>query len=503
MEFIGLAVAPNVAPSGTLAPIFQNTRNFDYYTSGWSLGSIPLLFYSLATPMGIYPYGPNSYMIDDWNLTNHAIMEYPNATTPAQAKAEALIIQDIEVRNAMFVPLYASRSYVGYKTGTLGAIDTRGYGMSSNLDLNFMNIKAAGFQPGPPQVNNVTKYGVLNPPEMINPVFSSWLWDYTVVDRIFTTGIQISPYNPTSLGKSPAGRELPWMAYDWKLEFYNSTGNYPTYTPNTGQNANVTYWFRHDITWHDGVPFTVADFNYTIFLGAKYGDSWSWSDMIHAVDPVTLAPRLTAWDSYTCSVLFDFPSVFAVSTPMYDMVPMHIYKYIAIPAGAEGGTSTSGHHGYWPGDAAIASEISVSQPDNPNPFTNTTLHDGDGGRFTWIGTNMWKYRPGSHVPDLGGGITLDAYPSFWMRLRQGELVFRYVWNSPTPPSSGQYTIGLTDLVMLAQAYGTNGTGWPVPFALGGTGVWESGCDLAPPVGVGLTDLVTLAQAYQQTWGNNP
>jgi hypothetical protein len=480
-------------------------RNYDWYTCGWSLGSIPLWFYSMNTPMGIYPGGPNFYMIDDGNMTLHATLEYPNATSSAMAKSEALICQDRQVRQAFLVPLYTSRAYIAYRTSCIGIINCRGYGLSGGLDFTLMNslVNTTGPMGSPAPII----YGALNPPDSINPVFSSWLWDYDIIDRIFTGPMSVSPYNPTALGKSPTGRDLPWMAYDWKQEWCNSTGNYPTCYPTTpgneALNANVTYWFRSDITWHDGAPFTVDDFNYTIYIDAAYGDSWGWSGMIHCVDPVTLKPRFQKWDSYTCSIQFDSPSVFALYTLMYDMVPMHIYKYIAIPPDAESGTSVTGHHGYWPGADCDPSEIIFPQPDNPNPFTHTTLTTGDGGRFVWVGTNMWKYRAGSYVAGVGGGITLDAYSGFWMRVKQGEMTFRYTWNSATPPSSGQYTIGLADLVMLAQAYGTNGTCWPVPFLLGGSGVWESGCDVAAPYGVGLSDLVTLAQAYQQTWGSNP
>jgi hypothetical protein len=209
------------------------------------------------------------------------------------------------------------------------------------------------------------------------------------------------------------------------------------------------------------------------------------------------------WDSWTCSIQFDFPSYFSLYTAAYDIFPEHIYKYIAIPPGSESGTTTTGHHGEWPGKDSLSAEIAVSQPDNPDPFTHTQLTTGDGGKYVWVGTNMWKYRAGSYVAGVGGGITLDAYQGFWMHITQGEMTFRYTWNSATPPASGQYNITLSDLVMLAQAYGTNGTCWPVPFQLGGPGVWESGTDVAPPHGVGLSDLVTLAQAYQRSWGPNP
>jgi hypothetical protein len=117
---------------------------------------------------------------------------------------------------------------------------------------------------------------------------------------------------------------------------------------------------------------------------------------------------------------------------------------------------------------------------------------------------MWKYKPGTQVPDVGGGITFTAFDQFWMKIIPGEIDFVYEFDNPAnPPSGGRYKVGLSDLVLLANAYGTqgNGTGG-LPFILPGVkGAWNPAADLATPAGkVGLSDLVTLAKNYGKTWG---
>ena len=475
MVKLGIGVTQNDLPSGgCYTPVFVN-HDYDYYTSGWSFGVHPLFWYSMFTPIGIYQGGPNLYMVDDANMTLHATLEYPNATSGAQSLAEAMICQDIVVKNAFMVSLYSSASYMAYRTGVVGAINFRGYALTTALEYTFMNAKT------PPYSSPMTiKYGTLNPPEQINPIFSSWVWDYEVVDRIFNGPMATNPYKPTVVGKSPAGGDMPWMAYDWKFE---SMAN--------GM-ANVTFWFRHDITWQDGVPFTVDDLNYTIFLQSAYGDSWGYSDMIHVVG-------FQKWDNWTCSLNFDIPTFWSLYTATYDIVPEHIYKYIAIPAGAGDGTSTTGHHGYWPGAVALESEILPGAP-----FTWAQLTGAGGEKYTWVGTGMWKYIPTTLTQAVGGGLVCEPYTGFWMNITQGDMDFSYTWNSGSPPQGGSYVIGLSDLVMLANAYGTSGNGHAVPFKLGGLHVWEPGCDVAPPAGVvGLSDLVTLALNYGKHWGSNP
>jgi ABC-type transport system substrate-binding protein len=477
MTKIGIGTTVHEGSSSVCyTPVFIS-HDYDFYTAGWSFGANPLHFYSMNTPVGIYPGGPNLYMIDDAAMTFHATMDYPKATdtSGAQSIAEAKNCQYIQVQQAMLIPLYSSASYMAYRTGLVGAINFRGYGLTAALEYMFINAKVPSYS------HPMTlKYGTLNPPVSINPIFSSWLWDYEVVDRIFNSPMATNPYKPTTPGKSPAGADQPWMAYDWKVEYM------------TNGNANVTFWFRHDITWQDGVPFTVDDLNYTIFIQTIYGDSWGHSDMAHVVG-------FQKWDDWTCSLNFDIPTFWALYTVTYDIIPQHIYKYIAIPADASSGSSLTGLHGEWPGKDSLVNETLSGAP-----FTWAQLTGPDGGKYMWIGTGMWQYSSGTYVSGVGGGLLCNPYPGFWMNITQGDIDFAYTWNPGPPPQGGSYGIGLSDLVLLANAYGTSGNGHVVPFKIGGQGVWEPGCDLAPPASVvGLSDLVTLALNYGKHWGNYP
>jgi ABC-type transport system substrate-binding protein len=491
MRSIGISVTQNDLPSsGCYPPVFIN-HDYDFYTSAWSFGRFPTHFWRVFSSFfDTYGLGSNIYMVDDWNLTRHATLECPSATSSAQSMAEALICQDIIVQQAMCVSLYSAASYIAYRTGVVGAINFRGYGLESNLEYTFMNAMV------PPYGSSMTlRYGTLNPPEQINPIFSSWVWDYEVTDSIFNSPMATNPYNPSFPGKSPAGADLPWMAYDWNWQLSNFTGGGGLGDPSDSYTnmANVTFWFRHDITWQDGAPFTVDDFNYTIYINKAYGDSWGWSDADCIVNFVK-------WDNWTCSLYFLYwPTYYTLYMANYDIVPEHIYKYIAIPANADAGTSTTGHHGYWPSAAAVSGEVLPGAP-----FTFTQLTGTGGEQYTWVGTGMWKYVPSTLIQGDGGGLSLVPYTGFWMNITQGEIDFEYAWNAGSAPQGGSYSIGLSDLVLLANAYGTSGNGHAVPFLLGGLHVWEPGCDIAPPAGtVGLSDLVTLALHYGQHWGANP
>jgi hypothetical protein len=458
------------------AEYITGNRDYDFYTAGWGsdlFGRFPTYFYVTYTPVGIGSF--NFYMISDGDLAYHATMEYPNATTAAQSMNEALTCQDIIVKQAMTVALYSLRFFYAYRKGWLGVANTQGgyatvgygsygsWGLRNALDYLMLNVQHENY----PRVNTI-RLGTVSSPSQINPIFfdrAPSSRGYEVVDRMFTCPISMNPYEPTYLGKSPQGGDMPWMVYDWKYE-QGSDGN-----------AIVTLWFNHHIKWQDGVPFTVDDFNYTICLNQAYDDSNGYGDFIHV-------RSFEKIDDWTCKLYFDFPSIYALYAVNYNIVPKHIYEHVDVPVPND---YTTGHHGEWPGKDAIDAQVHA-------PLNCTELQlDGD---QVWVGTGMWKYHPSTYVSGAGGGIMFDANRDFFLDTPPpGEMDFTYRWiGLGLPPQGGSYKVDLSDLVMLANAYGSMGNP-PSPN-------WNLACDVAAPSGIiGLSDLVTLARDYGREWGN--
>ena len=407
MEKIGISVTRNYVNglSAARTPVYED-HDYDFYTEGYLIGSMPTWFYSSYTPAGIYPNGPNICMIQDADLTYHATLEN-NAPTLTDYMNEALICQDIITQQAMFVPLYSTISYYAYRTGWLNAVATKVLGLqaseayySSTLDYFMLAVQNQN-----PTVNTI-RFGTLNSLDamQINPLFSSDIEDYQVIDRIFTGVMNTNPFSPTTPG------DMPWMVYDatsqlsnfWGWNPYNGPGasGVPgtdvygaadtTYYTNC---ANCTYYFRDDIKWQDGTPFTVDDFNYTLYLNNVYGDAYSNIETGYIVN-------FTKINDYTCSIYFNSPSFTMLYDPIMDIVPEHIYSLIDVPAGAQGGATTTGLHGDWPGQDALPGEVnsSLTYPITPEQVL--------------VGTGMWRYDPNTYVS--GGGITLDANRGFFI-----------------------------------------------------------------------------------------
>jgi hypothetical protein len=396
---------------------------------------------------------------------------------------------------------WSGGEYCVYKAGLLGVPD----------EVRKTNtIKYTG-PPASTPVSNIIYYGTNGPPDMVNPIFSNSISDSQVLTEIFTYPLATNQYTtaPGSVITGfPAGGDLPWMAYSWKTELVANPGGvegaaYP------GQWTNVTLWFRHDITWHDGVPFTVADLNYTIYVNALYGDSPNNAvAMLMTNASNNYAPYFQQdGNPYTCSILVSEASWSNLYLTNFGIVPYHLYKYI-VPnniTAAELGLSTDGLHGLWPGEAAVAGNLLSGAP-----FTLSDLNTKP--ETTLVGTGPWMYEVGSTnaalLTSVGGGITLDAYRNFFLRVAPGAVAFKYTWLNTSPsqqPSGGYFKVGLVDLIYLANAYGTKGTppsAVPITEVPGASHSWNPAADFAAPSGVvGLSDLITLALHYGWYYGN--
>jgi hypothetical protein len=520
-----------------LPVVFVFPQSYDWATLGWSIPPPPNGWYSSFTPAGIYDYGPNVYLEQDGNMTYWATDAYTTANI-TQFDVDVQNCQDILVMESILVSGYCPAGFCAYSSALLGQIDVVGNGAMANglqwenwitLDTRKNNTIAYTGAPSGAPPSNIFYIGLLNPPNQINPIFQSTVYDFQVADEIFTYPFANNPYSFTAGGPLtgvPTGYDLPWMAYSWtESPVPNPTGHdtspngivYPTWT-------NVTVYLRNDITWQDGVPFTDQDINFTIYEDCLYGDAYAesgavWYANTTAPSPGALPSYQTYFQQdptpgdpqglYTFSILAASPSVWNYILS-FEVIPFHLYKYIMPDSytTAEEGASTDGLHGLWPGQAIDTTNASALLPGAPFTMAQLTSEPAT----TLVGTGPWEYRKGStsaagFAP--GGGITLDAYPNFFMNVTPGAIAFKYTWLNTAPsaqPSGGYYKIGLSDLVLLANAYGTNGYPGSKSAAFlsvpGNSGVWNPACNLAAPGGsIGLSDLVTLALHYGWYFGN--
>ena len=120
------------------------------------------------------------------------------------------------------------------------------------------------------------------------------------------------------------------------------------------------------------------------------------------------------------------------------------------------------------------------------------------GGLSWetIFEGAGMYYATAFVPGEGGYLNLKRNPFYWMQTPLfGEVDFAYNWESGAKPRNGSFRIDIFDVIMAADAYGSQGFSTPDPR-------WVSGAALAPDGGViDIFDIVTIISNYGLEWGH--
>jgi len=458
---LGIPVDATYGPSSVCGTPVYWERNYHFYTGGIGAATIPTYLYWFNSEMD-YPGSYANWCVHDPDADYWTEKFYYNATTIDEALEAAMKIQELQVMRVYSCPVWVPLTYFAYRKGIVSVTTQQGYGLFYTTEHTFLTSYHEDY----PTVDTIT-FGTGDVPYKLNPLFIPYQYEAQVIDRMFLFPLISNPYI-IGPGKVPLGGDIPWMIYDWKFEV----------DPETGYGA-VTLWFRHNIKWHDGTPFTVDDYNESIALFQYYSDSPLHADALRVVGFEKI-------DDWTCKIYLDIKSVWAFYTATaFYVLPKHIYGF------------TSGKHHPNPEDP----DYLTGGPHGEWPWKDDTVTPVADPAEVWIGCGPWKYVPGSYVSGPGGGIRLQAFEDFFLKWVPGDIDWLYTWNPGDPPQSGSFKVGLSDLVYLANAYGTRGDG-EVTFKMPGTkGAWNPGADLAAPSGiVGLSDLVTLAKNYGKTWG---
>jgi ABC-type transport system substrate-binding protein len=509
MRKLGIPVALTEGPSSVTRGPVMNQRKYHIYTGGWSMGAYPTHFYALYTELGIYWGGANYPQVEYPDHSYWAKVEYLSTRDPTFVEAiyAAKVCQAKLVDYAACVWLYSNTGYMAYKTGWLNVINFRGYGLERALFWTSMMCYNAN-----PLIKQV-KYGLMNPPNALNPIFSSWTWDYEVMDNIFGWLLLGNPYQPTKPGKSPGGGDLPYLAKDWSY-----------WVKDPENEAHVDYKLSEDFTWHDGTPVTAYDVNYTIWLTVNQPDAW-------AVDAVADLKDVIVHGPYDIELVFNVPSVWAIYFFYPFILPKHIYEDILDPNGFTPGDLPEEQvligYGPWYYDSGDRVQYALLKAyrdfpldpvrgdidlnffwDKPTPVfgnadsgTTTTTVDAERNEANnyWVGCEI-KYLNGSNVGEMRD---ITAFSQATHTITHGAFAHPVAANDRyVIYCGGAYKVGLSDLVMVAKAYcGRGETASTEPPGHGPTANWEPGTDVAAPTcHTGLTDLVTVAKAYGIEWG---
>lgn len=314
--------------------IVMREKNYNIYTAGWIfIGPDPDYLYDLYHSSSYYhPEDcPNFGFINDTQLDDYAEgIKY--ATNNTEALDNTLAFQERFAEIAAEIPLAstsAPKAFFRYYTGgTKGQpispddgenkyrgkpwthiVNQRGIG--ENSWYTTLNAYPEGYLMGDGQYMTM-RYGwkELGMPETLNPLYSSWYWEWEVLGRMYDS---CAGRNPYTLGPF----EVEFLADTWEIGTYVD--------PEDGKvKSNATIYLRSDILWSDGVKFNASDVAYTFVelpqeLAAKGAPDVWWQPTIDQMKSFRII------DEFTVEVKMKVQSVWAIGWVLGNIiVPKHV-----------------------------------------------------------------------------------------------------------------------------------------------------------------------------------
>ena len=431
-------------------PPVMGDLNYHIYTGGWSLGRYPTFLYFGYHSDYWFSYGSNYVTgMNSSNLPNYPLLdEYVRAVyfTPsiAAANISALAAGGLGWADlCVNIPLWSYTSYVGWRKTMCGVINQFGYGYDNAYQ--FWNAyQSAG---GP------IRMGTVNGPKALNPLYSTWYYDYATMDRIFNALLMVNPYDLTI---DQAGAAQDWEVGTW-IDPYPGP-NEPS------EKSTVTYYLRSDCgiaepgTGNYVRNLNTHDLEFSAWYTYCFPDAWnypSYEDLHHS----------EIIDDYTIKYYFDDASYWFYTAPQYPILAKdELIDPLCNPSSAsftsDGSNCSTGTH------FKLTAEniVQVTSDDVPVDYYiyggyedrehNWIMLEGDVGagtytinfytddldphgyylagldwELTWYGFGPF-YALGI-TEGVGGYATLNKNPYYWLEDPPlGETDWRWWWNTP-------------------------------------------------------------------------
>ena len=508
-------------------PEVVRDRNYHIYTGGWMLNRFPASYmYYMFHSQFWYPYGYNyvgaQYPDLDEELEKAYYAQNLSSAIFHCKNAQYLLVE----KYCVSIWLWNYRGFNAYRKELAGVVSQQAWGVDN--DYTYLNAYRADESDSP------IRLGIGLPgtssPEQLNPLYSAWLDEWQVLDKVYTYLMSVNPYSLEI--------DQPWVAQDWELGTW--------FDPREGINkTKVTFWLRKNVgcaepqTGNLVDNFTADDFEFSTWYTYAFNDSWSW----YNVEDVN---HIKILNDYQFEVYFDADNLWQIyaiaGMPLLGPRNLLINKLCEEANATFTGTDLAqvapGYFEYQFTTDNVVSIINATVNGTPikenedfyiragydtqqhNVFVNLTsfaptdtitihyyraIPNGAGGFYlgenlglTWTDTmySYGLYYPVSINPTAGGQATLKKNPWFFLKTPLlGEIDWRWHWQGTTKPRSGYYVIDIFDVVLVAGAYGSRGNGPYDPMYFPGADIDSN--DLC---NIDIYDLVTTTARYGKTFG---
>jgi len=521
-DLFGIPYTKIEGTSDVCFPPVMTDRNYHIYTGGWSLGRYPLFLYSGFHSDFWFPGGSNYVTgMNESNMPNYPDYDklcrdvyYTESisTSKEAAKAAAALGWCDLVLN---IPLWSYKSYVGWRKSIAGVVNEFGYGYDNVYQfLNAYNTLGGSI-----------KMGTISAPKALNPLYSTWYYDYAVLDRVYDGLIYVNPY--------ALGTDQPAVVQDWEVGTWVDPNPGPD---EPSEKSTVTYYIRKGVSViaPDGTymrDLNAHDLEFSCWYTYAFDDGWNWADYqdVHHSEII---------DEYTIKYYFDDASYWFYSAPTYPTFPKDElidtlcgpssvtiegpltaggYKLdttdqiiqvtsdnIPVPYYIYGGYEDYQHNWIWLEEDLPEGTYTI------NYYTPTLDPHGywlAGLPWTETWYSVGPFYPIGITPGVGGSASLNRNPYYWFETPPlGETDWLWIWDTPggipgwenPGRDSGHFEISIFDIVKATGCYGHIGYGPYDPD-------YFPGADLdATHLGeISIFDVVTITGKYGLHWGAPP
>lgn len=439
-------------------------------------------------------------------------------------------IQSIYTEHCFEVPVCSVKGYFAYSKNIAGIVGEKGYGIDN--PYTFLNAYRTDDPDAPIRV------GLVQPPNLLNILYSDSIIDYQCLDKIYTGLISYNPYDT----RTPQ----PWIAQDWEMGTWIDAED-------NEEKTVVTYYLRDDVYWVQpgtGYPdglFTAKDYEFTCYyvyaqlpyeptvrMGCPHYDKFKDIHHIEIVNDIEVR------------VYMNITSMWAYQLPTYPLLPKHVW--LDEPLAYQELKHFEIDNDDLPGELSL-SDLVVSGSEDTNItvlLSNGTLAELQYGEdFTWkkgaiyvnvdsideveideLWASYWKsgnamgYTPAnlpweeilegcgsyfalSHVRN--SYLICNSSRNFFLETPPlGEIDWRWIWDTPggvpgwenPGRDGGCFQIQVYDVVKATASYCHYGTDLFDPDYFPGADIDDY--DLGH---VGIYDIALITSKYGLTWGN--
>lgn len=230
LQDIGIPVDLQNVPRQVSSPKVMFQKDFHLYMGGWSLSRDPDYLYDLWNSdqmnWDITEFAWNYNNIQDALFDQYtAALKRP--ATLEEAEINAKLAQQRFVDQAFFIPIWTTLGYMAHNK-VLHVLNVDSFGVRNWWNIYAVNNPSVGVTGGQ------LRWGFMHDPEALNVIYSEWVWDWQVLDKIYDSMLAMNPLN--------IAVDMPWMASSWTVGTWTN--------PDTGQIASkVSYTLKTGIKW--------------------------------------------------------------------------------------------------------------------------------------------------------------------------------------------------------------------------------------------------------------